>query len=130
MPQESLAEIATVCLSVCAMTLPVAASCSLAVVGRKPWRWTFFAAVVFGITLAAEGFIDGHLRRKEFVRAYQPKLVGGMKSTAIAWTTAGSVAAVIEMVRKGSLPRNGLLRQEDIPFDAFVATPTGRLFAE
>ena len=82
------------------------------------------------VHVAAEGFIDGQLRRKEFVRSYRPKVVGGMKSTAIAWTTAGSVAAVIEMVRKGSLPRNGLLRQEDIPFDAFVSTPTGRLFAE
>lgn len=85
--------------------------------------------VVF-VHVAAEGHIDGHLRRTEFVRAYKPKMVGGSMSTAIAWTTAGSVAAVIEMVRKGSLPRQGLLRQEDIPFDAFVATPTGRLFAE
>ncbi|MEQ1873486.1 MAG: saccharopine dehydrogenase C-terminal domain-containing protein [Ilumatobacteraceae bacterium] len=82
------------------------------------------------VHVAAEGYINGHLRRSEFVRSYMPKMVGGMMSTAIAWTTAGSVAAVIEMVRKGSLPRNGLLRQEDIPFDAFVATPTGRLFAE
>ncbi len=82
------------------------------------------------VHVATEGHIDGHLRRTEFVRSYMPKMVGGMMSTAIAWTTAGSVAAVIEMVRKGSLPRSGLLRQEDIPFDAFLATPTGRLFAE
>ena len=53
-----------------------------------------------------------------------------MMSTAIAWTTAGSVAAVIEMVRKGALPRSGLLRQEDISLDAFLGTPTGRHFAE
>jgi saccharopine dehydrogenase-like NADP-dependent oxidoreductase len=82
------------------------------------------------VHVAAEGYIDGHLRRSEFVRSYQPKMVGGMTSTAIAWTTAGSVAAVIEMVRKGSLPRQGLLRQEDIPFDEFMATPTGRHFVE
>ncbi len=82
------------------------------------------------VHVASEGHIDGHLRRIEFVRSYKPRMVGGSMSTAIAWTTAGSVAAVIEMVRKGSLPRQGLLRQEDIPFDAFVATPTGRLFAE
>ena len=82
------------------------------------------------VHVAAEGMVHGQLRRKEFVRSYRPKVVGGMQSTAIAWTTAGSVAAVIEMVRKGSLPRSGLLRQEDIPFDAFVATATGRLFAE
>ncbi len=82
------------------------------------------------VHVAAEGHIGGHLRRSEFVRAYTPKKVGGMMSTAIAWTTAGSVAAVIEMVRDGSLPSTGLLRQEDISLDAFLATPTGQLFAE
>ncbi|MBI4883859.1 MAG: saccharopine dehydrogenase NADP-binding domain-containing protein [Actinobacteria bacterium] len=82
------------------------------------------------VHVSAEGQIDGHLRRTEFVRSYMPKMVGGRMSTAIAWTTAGSVASVIEMVRKGTLPRRGLLKQEDIPLDAFLATPTGRLFAE
>ena len=85
--------------------------------------------VVF-VHVSSEGHINGQLRRVEFVRSYLPKHVGGISSTAIAWTTAGSVAAVIEMVRKGSLPRNGLLKQECIPFDAFLATPTGRLFDE
>lgn len=51
-------------------------------------------------------------------------------NTAIVWMTAGSVAAVIEMVRKGDLPRRGLLKQEHVPFAAFLATPTGRLFAD
>lgn len=85
--------------------------------------------VVF-VHVASEGHINGQLRRSEFVRAYMPKVVGGTSNTAIAWTTAGSVAAVIEMVRNGSLPSSGLLKQEDIPLDDFLATPTGRLFAE
>ncbi len=85
--------------------------------------------VVF-VHVSSEGHVDGQLRRVEFVRAYKPKLVGGHMNTAIAWTTAGSVAAVIEMVRKGDLPRRGLLKQEHVPFSAFLATPTGRLFAE
>ena len=53
-----------------------------------------------------------------------------MCSSDLAWTTAGSVAAVIEMVRDGALPRRGLLKQEEIPFAAFLSTPTGKLFAE
>ena len=85
--------------------------------------------VVF-VHVSSEGMIDGHLRRIEFVRSYLPKLVGGTQNTAIAWTTAGSVAAVIELVRTGVPPKRGLLKQEHIPFDAFLATPTGRLFAE
>ena len=49
--------------------------------------------------------------------------------TAIAWTTAGSVASVIELVRSGGLAQKGFIKQESIPLDAFLATPTGRLFA-
>lgn len=81
------------------------------------------------VHVSSEGMIDGHLRRLEFVRAYPPKMVGGSRNTAIAWTTAGSVAAVIEMVRAGTLPTKGLLKQEDISFSAFLDTPTGSLFA-
>jgi saccharopine dehydrogenase-like NADP-dependent oxidoreductase len=82
------------------------------------------------VHVSSEGHIDGHLRRQEFVRSYTPKVVAGTRNTAIAWTTAGSVAAVIEMVRDGSLPSQGLLKQEHIALDKFLATPTGRLFAE
>lgn len=76
--------------------------------------------------VAAEGEIDGHLRRLEFVRAYYPRRVAGLPSTAIAWTTASSAASVIELVRDGVLPDHGFLRQEDIPLQAFLATASGR----
>ena len=82
------------------------------------------------VHVSAEGHIDEHLRRLEFVRSYRPKVVAGQERTAIAWTTAGSVAAVIEMVRDGTLPRSGLLKQEHISLGSFLATPTGRLFAD
>lgn len=81
------------------------------------------------VHVAAEGHIAGHLRRLEFVRSYRPREVAGVRSTAIAWTTASSAVAVMEMVRDGALARRGLLRQEDIPLDAFLATPTGSAFA-
>ena len=70
----------------------------------------------------------GQLRRVEYVRAFRPLVVGGLRRTAIAWTTAGSVAAVIEMVRAGTLPSQGFLRQEHIPLAEFLDTPTGQLF--
>ncbi|MCP9481305.1 saccharopine dehydrogenase NADP-binding domain-containing protein [Shimia sp. CNT1-13L.2] len=77
---------------------------------------------------AAEGMVDGHLRREEFVRGYKPIDLAGKSRTAIAWTTAGSVVAVIEMVRDGKLPAQGFLKQEDIPLEAFLSTPTGALY--
>jgi len=81
------------------------------------------------VHVASEGFINGRLSRKEFVRGYLPIEVGGARRTAIAWTTSSSVVAVIEMVRDGALPRQGFLKQEDIPLDAFLATRTGSLYA-
>ena len=48
--------------------------------------------------------------------------------TAIAWTTAASVVAVIQLVRDQVLPQHGFLKQEEIPLEPFLATVTGRLF--
>jgi len=78
---------------------------------------------------AAEGWSDGQLKRKEFVRAYYPIEINGLKRTAIAWTTSASVVAVIEMVRAGDLAARGFLKQESIPLGPYLATRTGKLFA-
>ena len=77
------------------------------------------------VHVAAEGRIGGKLARREFVRALKPVMIAGQMRTAIAWTTASSVAAVIEMVRDGVLPGHGFLKQEDIPLAAFLATRNG-----
>lgn len=87
------------------------------------------ADVVY-IHAAAEGTAEGRLQRREFVRGYRPKDIAGARRTAIAWTTAGSVAAVIDLVRRGTLRDRGFLKQEEIPFENFLATAPGRLFAE
>lgn len=57
MPEEDFAETAATCLKVFAMTFPIAASFTLAVVGRKRWRWTFVAGVLFVLMWTAEMFI-------------------------------------------------------------------------
>lgn len=82
------------------------------------------------IHVSAEGHASGRAQRKEFVRAYHPKDIAGRRRTAIAWTTASSVVAVIELVRDGRLPQSGFLKQEDVPLAAFLATPTGRAYAD
>lgn len=77
---------------------------------------------------SAEGHIDGRLERREFVRGYRPVDVAGKRRTAIAWTTAGSVVAIIEMIRGGKLPNSGFLKQEDISLGDFLSMPTGALY--
>ena len=82
------------------------------------------------IHVSSEGEIDGRLQRKEFVQSYYPIEIVGSRQIAIAWTTSASVVAVIEMVRDGTLPNRGFLKQEDIPLKAFLATRTGSLYSQ
>ena len=82
------------------------------------------------VHVAAEGWADGRLGRREFVRAYYPIEIKGKSRTAIAWTTAASVVAVIEMARSGALPPKSFIKQETIPLDRFLETRTGRLYAK
>lgn len=80
------------------------------------------------VHVAAEGMIDGKLSREEFVNGYKPLMIAGESRTAIAWTTAGSVVSVIELVREGKLPSKGFLKQEDISLDDLLTTRTGSFY--
>ena len=80
--------------------------------------------------ISAEGLCDDRLQRKEFVRTYYPKEVAGSMQTAIAWTTAASLVAVVELVRSGQLPREGFLKQEFVDLGQFFQTRTGSLLRE
>ena len=77
---------------------------------------------------AVEGQKDGRLHREEFVRAYPAMHLEGKSWRAISWTTAASLCAVVEMVRDGSLPGRGFIKQEEVPFDKFLATKNGGIY--
>lgn len=83
--------------------------------------------VVF-IHASAEGWVGDRITREELVRTCLPVDICGKSRRAIAWTTAASVCAVVEMVRSGDLPDRGLVTQEKIPLDRFLATRCGRLY--
>lgn len=76
-----------------------------------------------------EGWKGEMLAREEFYRAYRPLTLGGGSWRAISWTTAASVAAVVEMVAAGELPQRGFLKQEDIPWEPYIRTRSGSLYA-
>lgn len=80
------------------------------------------------IHASAEGWQNGQLNREEFVRAYSPIEIAGKIRRTIAWTTAASICAVVEMVDNGALPARGFIKQEGIPLATFLATRNGRLY--
>jgi saccharopine dehydrogenase-like NADP-dependent oxidoreductase len=77
-----------------------------------------------------EGWQGESLAREEFYNAYHPITIQGKEWRAISWTTAASVAAVVEMVANGSLPSSGFVKQEDIPLQSFLHTRHGSLYAK
>ncbi len=80
------------------------------------------------IHVSVEGWIAGTLMREEFVRTYLPVAIAGDTRRTIAWTTAASICAVVELVARGRLPATGFIRQETIALDDFLATCNGRLY--
>lgn len=83
---------------------------------------------VVHVHVSAEGHRNGRLARREFVRSYYPTEIAGRTWRAIAWTTASSVSAVVELVSNGELPAGGFLRQETVPLAAFLSTTNGARF--
>jgi saccharopine dehydrogenase-like NADP-dependent oxidoreductase len=78
---------------------------------------------------SAQGHKHGTLQTQALVMEYRPMEIGHQTRTAIAWTTAASLVAVVELVRHGTLPQRGFVKQEDIPLRAWLTTTTGHLFA-
>jgi saccharopine dehydrogenase-like NADP-dependent oxidoreductase len=76
-----------------------------------------------------EGWKGESLEREEFFRAYHPLKIDDVHWRAISWTTAASIVATVEMVADGLLQQTGFIKQEEIPFDAFLKTQTGSFFA-
>lgn len=75
-----------------------------------------------------EGWKKETIFRNEYFNAFNPIEIEGRMWRAISWTTAASIAAVIEMVDNGSLPNKGFIKQEEIPFDQFLKTDNGSYF--
>ena len=75
-----------------------------------------------------EGWKNGQLKREEFAHSYLPLVLEGRRWRAISWTTAASIASVVELVSDGRLPQQGFLKQEDIPLEAFLQTLNGAIY--
>lgn len=78
---------------------------------------------------SVQGPKNGRMQTQEIVADYQPMVIAGKLRTAITWTTAASIVAVVELVAEKKLPQQGFVKQEEIPLDLFLKTSTGRLYA-
>ena len=75
-----------------------------------------------------EGWKSDRLLRDEYFKAFYPINIGGHMWRAISWTTACSIASVVDLVAEGKLPQSGFIKQEEIGLEALLSTPYGKHF--
>jgi saccharopine dehydrogenase-like NADP-dependent oxidoreductase len=75
-----------------------------------------------------EGWKGELMEREEYYHAFYPKDIAGQKWRAISWTTAASVAAVVDMVFSKKLSQTGFIKQEEIDFESFLGSYFGNYF--
>lgn len=80
------------------------------------------------VYVSVTGQVDGRLVERCFAKKFYPMQLGDQCITAIQSTTASSVCAVLAWMHAQPHLPSGLLRQESIPYVAFVNSPFGALF--
>ncbi|MBP2231618.1 saccharopine dehydrogenase-like NADP-dependent oxidoreductase [Azospirillum agricola] len=86
------------------------------------------------VVATATGRQEGELRQETFVSKIYSKVIpgpmgGGRTWSAIQVTTAAGVCAILDLLREGSIPQAGFVRQEQVPLALFLANRFGRYYA-
>jgi saccharopine dehydrogenase-like NADP-dependent oxidoreductase len=81
------------------------------------------------VFVTVSGIKDGQLMQETYANKIYAAPLGGRVRSAIQITTAGGICAVLDMLKDGELPQSGLIRQEQIGLQAFLANRFGRYYA-
>src|SRR6195256_4783135 len=81
------------------------------------------------VFVTVSGSKDGRLMQETYVNKIYAQAIGGEMKSAIQITTAGGICAVLDMLCAGHLPQSGLIKQEEIQLQAFLANRFGRVYA-
>lgn len=82
------------------------------------------------VLVTVSGHKGGRLIQDTYARKIYAAPVGGVVRTAIQLTTAAGICVALDLLREGAVASRGLVRQEDIPLEAFLRNRFGRLYAE
>ncbi len=81
------------------------------------------------VFVTVSGMRGGQLVQETYANKIYAASLGGRVRSAIQITTAGGICAVLDMLSAGQLPQAGLVKQEDIKLEAFLANRFGRCYA-
>ncbi|MBX3462331.1 MAG: saccharopine dehydrogenase NADP-binding domain-containing protein [Planctomycetes bacterium] len=81
------------------------------------------------IFVSATGKVHGRLTERTYAKTIFHQQIDGENWSGIQITTAAGVAAIVDMLRQGQLPSQGLLKMESVDYDAFLQNRFGRHYA-
>ena len=81
------------------------------------------------VFVTVSGIRGGQLLQETYANKIYAAPLGGRVRSAIQLTTAGGICAVLDMLCAGHLPQAGLIKQEEIGLQAFLANRFGRVYA-
>ncbi len=81
------------------------------------------------IFVSVTGQRGGRFMDRTWARTVLSARLDGHHRTAIQITTAAGICAVVDMLKDGTVPTSGFIRQEQIGLDAFLANRFGRHYA-
>jgi saccharopine dehydrogenase-like NADP-dependent oxidoreductase len=71
------------------------------------------------------GMRDGRFMQESYANKVYSQEINGIVWSAIQLTTAAGVCTMVDLLRTGTLPAQGFVRQEDVPLDAFLRNRFG-----
>lgn len=74
------------------------------------------------------GWKDGRYLQETYANKVYSSVVAGKRMSAIQITTAAGIAAVLDLLASGKLPKRGFVRQEEVGLDQFLENRFGRLY--
>jgi saccharopine dehydrogenase-like NADP-dependent oxidoreductase len=82
------------------------------------------------VFVTVSGMRGGQLMQETYANKIYSAPLGGRVRSAIQITTAGGICAVLDMLSAGTLPQSGLIRQEEIGLQPFLANRFGRHYTQ
>jgi saccharopine dehydrogenase-like NADP-dependent oxidoreductase len=81
------------------------------------------------VFVTVSGMREGRLTQESFAKKIYSKTIGGKLYSAIQVTTAAGICAMVDMLRDGTLPAKGFVRQEEADLERFLANRFGQHYA-
>ena len=83
-------------------------------------------AVILFVSASSDGIED----EITYYKCFKPREINGRRMSAIEYTTAIGLVAMVELFVKKKIRQTGVVRQEDVDWKDFIKTKFGYIYRE